>query len=69
MIIGYKNLFQNKKKFIYNKEYLKNFFNILKKLNLNEDNLINKISIELKNFYLEIYNQFKILNNKKKKDL
>ena len=69
MIIGYKNLFHNEKKFVYNKEYLYNFFNSLKKLNLNIEKLLNKLSIELKNFYLYIYNQFKKLNIKKKNDL
>jgi len=69
MIIGYKNLFQNNDKYIFNTEYLTNFFSIIKKLNLKEENIIDKISPNLKNFYIKINNKYKILELNKKKDL
>ena len=67
MIIGYKRLFQNKKKFIFKAEYLTNFFNIIKKLNLKEEEIINKIPYDLKKFYIKIYKKYRNLKPKKKK--
>lgn len=69
MIIGYKKLFQNNNKFIFNAEYLTNFFNTIRRLNLNEKKIINKIPHDLKNFYLKIYKKYLKLKLKKKKDL
>ena len=68
MIIGYKKLYW-KKKYFYNKEYLSNFFNAFKKLKLEEEKIINKLSIDLKNFYLNIYDKYIAIKNNIKKDL
>ena len=68
MIIGYKNLFWNEN-YYYKEEYLINFFNIFKKLNLENESIINKSSINLKNFYFKIYNKYKLLQINKKRDL
>jgi len=68
MIIGYKNLFWNEN-YYYKEEYLINFFNAFKKLNLEDESIINKSSINLKNFYFKIYNKYKLLQINKKRDL
>ena len=69
MIIGYKNLFQKNEKYIFNIEYLTNFFNIIKKLNLKEEKIINKLPSVLKNFYIEISNKYENLKLNKIRDL
>ena len=66
MIISYKKLFW--KKYYYKREYLNNFFLSLKKLNIKNE-IIQKISIELKNFYFDIKNKYKKFNFKIKNDL
>ena len=66
MIISYKKLFW--KKYYYKREYLNNFFLSLKKLNINKE-IIEKISIELKNFYFDIKNKYKKFKFKIKNDL
>jgi hypothetical protein len=55
MLIGYKNLFWEN--LLYKKEYLINFFEALKKLNLEIEKILNKISKDLKIFYYEIENK------------
>jgi len=69
MLIGYKNLFWEN--LLYKKEYLINFFESLKKLNLEIEKILNKISKVLKIFYYEIENKFKEkkINETKIKDL
>ncbi len=66
MIISYKKLFW--KKYYYKREYLNNFFLSLKKLNIKNE-IIQKISIELKNFYFDIKNKYKKFKFKIKNDL
>ena len=68
MIIGYKHLFWSENLY-YKEEYLTNFFNAFKKLEINEEKIINKLTIEFKNFYLKILNNYKLININKKKDL
>ena len=68
MIIGYKHLFWSENLF-YKEEYLTNFFNAFKKLEINEEKIINKLTIEFKNFYLKILNKYKLININEKKDL
>jgi glycosyltransferase involved in cell wall biosynthesis len=68
MIIGYKHLFWSENLF-YKEEYLTNFFNAFKKLEINEEKIINKLTIEFKTFYLKILNKYKLININKKKDL
>jgi len=58
MIIGYKQLFRNER-YLYNKNYLKNFFLSFKKLNIEEDKIIKNISSELKRFYFDIHKKYK----------
>ena len=69
MLIGYKKLFWEN--LLYKKEYLINFFEALKKLNLEIEKILNKISKDLKIFYYEIENKFKEkkINETKIKDL
>ena len=69
MIIGYINLFWRSEKLFYIEEYLTNFFNAFKKLEIDEKKIINKLTIEFKNFYLKILNKYKLININKKKDL
>ena len=69
MIIGYKNLFWKSEKLFYKEEYLTNFFNAFKKLEIDEKIIINKLTIEFKNFYLKILNKYNLININKKKDL
>ena len=57
MFIGYKNLFWEN--LLYKKEYLINFFEALKKLNLEIEKILNKISKDLKIFYYEIEKNLK----------
>ena len=68
MIIGYKHLFWSEDLY-YKEEYLQNFFNAFKKLEINEEKIINKLTIEFKNFYLKILNNYKLININKKNDL
>jgi len=69
MIIGYQSLFWYSEKLLYKKEYLTNFFAAFKKLKIEEEKIINKLIIEIKNFYLTILNKYKIIKINKKKDL
>ena len=67
MIIGYKHLFWKSEKIFYKEEYLNNFFNAFKKLDLDEEKIINKLPNEFKNFYLKILNKYKLINKNKNK--
>ena len=70
MIIGYKSLFWQSEKLFYKEEYLTNFFGAFKKLKLEEEKIINKLTVKgFKNFYLNILNKHKIMEENKKKDL
>jgi glycosyltransferase involved in cell wall biosynthesis len=69
MIIGYKHLFWKSEKIFYKEEYLNNFFNAFKKLEIDEEKIINKLTNEFKNFYLKILNKYKLINKNKKNDL
>ena len=69
MIIGYKHLFWKSEKIFYKEEYLNNFFNAFKKLDLDEEKIINKLPNEFKNFYLKILNKYKLIYKNKKNDL
>jgi hypothetical protein len=66
MIIGYKRLFWEKKNY-YKKEYLNNFFSAIKKLDIEIKKIIEKISIELKNFYFYILDKYKRIKYEEKK--
>ena len=70
MIIGYKSLFWQSEKLFYKEEYLTNFFGAFKKLKLEEEKIINKLTVKgFKNFYLNILNKHKFMEENKKKDL
>ena len=66
MIISYKKLFW--KKYYYKREYLNNFFLSLNKLNVKKE-IVENISIELKNFYFDIKNKYKKFNFNSNNDL
>ena len=69
MIIGYKHLFWKSEKIFYKEEYLNNFFSAFKKLEIDEEKIINKLTNEFKNFYLKILNKYKLINKNIKNDL